>query len=337
MKHLASILIASTLLAFLGCSKATRYPAGSENGQCYPNKTCNDGLTCNLDSLICVTGSLGSGGAGRGGATGSGGQTETGGSGGSDETGGTSGSGGDHGSGGASGNGGSTSSGGAQGDSGGATSSGGSAGGSGGGAGGSTSACGPAPSSNTVTFCNGLALGAMTGWGWVSLGSADAITDPTCNTAKATITSATRCEENTNWNKTDALCMTGSVPALAATDPDYTGNWGVQVGVNAKDPNAGIGSSWKTITFSVTGSPTTGLRAVIHKNGDPEDVGYCSEMTPGTPLNITDLKTNCWDSTGTALSESDAGSIDQVGVQVTSTAAAITVDNLCLTKVEFGN
>ena len=189
---------------------------------------------------------------------------------------------------------------------------------------------------HAVAFCNGQALGAMTGWGWVALGSLDTITDPTCDTAQTPITNAEPCLANTNWNKSDALCMTGLVPALGE-DPDYAGNWGVGVGVNAKDPNAGMGTSWKTITISVSGSPTSGLRAVLHKEGDTDDTGYCTALTPGTAINITDFKTECWGSDGTALTESDAGSIDKIQVQVNSTAEESAVDNLCLTKIEFGN
>jgi hypothetical protein len=45
----------------------------------------------------------------------------------------------------------------------------------------------------------------------------------------------------------------------------------------------------------------------------------------------------CWDSTGTNLTDADIPNVDEVSVQVSSTAAAITVDKLCLTKVEFRN
>jgi hypothetical protein len=202
-----------------------------------------------------------------------------------------------------------------------------------------TGACGASTSTTAVTFCKGLALGAMTGYGWVALGSADTITDPTCDVAKAAITQAAPCAANTNWSKPDGLCMSGSVPALPgdAGAADYSSNWGVQIGVNAKDPNAGMGTSWKTITFTMSGSPSTGLRAVIHKNGDPDSTGYCFAMTPGTAIKITDFNSACWNSSGTSLTDADAASIDKIGVQVSSTATAITVDSLCLTKIDFGS
>jgi hypothetical protein len=338
MKWLVPALMASVLVAYVGCSQTVRIAQGDERGQCYPNKTCNSGLECSSDNL-CVRASS-SGGNGAGGTNDTGGTSETGGTsdtGGTTETGGTSDTGGTTETGGTAETGGTTSAGGTS-DTGGTSNTGGTS--SNGGSTGTVPAGCTAPSgSGTVAFCSGLAVGAMTGYGWVALGSADTLTDPTCDTANAPITADSPCEANTNWNKPDALCMTGSIPALP-TEPvqsDYDSNWGVQVGVNAKDPNAAMGMSWKTITFSMSGAPTTGLRAVLHRAGDSPDIGYCAQMTPGTALSFSDLKTNCWNSTGEALTDADTANIDQVGVQVNSSAAAASVDSLCITKIEFGN
>lgn len=332
MKWLCSSLVLLAL-PVLGCTEPNRKAEGFENGRCYGNQTCNSPFVCNKDTNLCVRDSSSGGQGGTSDNGGSGGNS------GSDETGGSDGSGGTHETGGAGGSGGTSETGGSSGGSGGGGSA--SQGGSSG-AGGSTppgtNACNATASENSVVFCKGQAIGAMTGWGWVALGSADTLTDPTCNTSKTAITSAASCAANTNWNKPDALCMTGSIPALPEkpTDDDYASNWGVQIGVNAKDPNAGIGSSWKTVTFTVTGSPTTGLRAIAHKNGDPDSTSYCIAMTPGTAIPITDFNSKCWDSSGTALTEADAASIDKLSVQVSSTAAATDVTDLCVTKIEFG-
>ncbi len=84
--------------------------------------------------------------------------------------------------------------------------------------------CGPCgPTGTEVTFSNGKAAGAMTGFGWVALGAQDTVTNPTCQ--GAAITSATYCLGQVTWNSTNALCVTGSIPAVAATNPDYTNNW----------------------------------------------------------------------------------------------------------------
>jgi len=338
MKWLIPILTVASI-AYFGCSQAVRNPAGSENGKCYGNGTCNGDLVCSSANLCVRPENGGEGGSGgsessggesgndQGGNDGSGGVSETGGN---QDTGGSDGSGGDEGSGGSGGDGS-----GGSGDTGGSPSGGSS--GTGGSSTPGTNACNTTAASNAVAFCNGQAVGAMTGWGWVALGSADTLTDPTCDAEKAAITSSAPCAANTNWSKADALCMTGSIPALDATEPDYEGNWGVQIGVNAKDPNAGIGTTWKSVTISVAGSPSSGLRAVLHKNGDPDSVGYCFAMTSGTAIPITDFNSKCWDSSGDALTEADSASIDKIGVQVSSTAEAITVSDFCVTKIEFGN
>jgi len=323
MKCLAPLVVCSALAVVFGCTPADRSANGSTTG-----------------------GSTGNGGRNDGGSNGNGGQSASGGQGGSNDSGGTSGSGGDSNSGGNSGSGG-ASSGGSQGsggdsNSGGASGNGGSSGGSSGGGGSTstgTSACSSSASSNSVTFCNGLAAGALAGYGWVALGSADTLSDPTCDTTKAAITKNAPCLKSTNWSQANALCMSGKIPALPAipADPDYADNWGVQLGVNAKDPNAAMGGSgWKSITFSVTGSPSTGLRALVHKSGDPDATSYCAAMTPGTALPLTTFNSKCWDGTGDFLTESDGPKVDKVSVQVSSTASEIAVSSLCLTKIEFG-
>ncbi len=322
MKWLIPALSVSVLLAYPGCAPV-RTLASSQDGTGGSGGESAAG---------------GSGGDPNGGNGGPGGLSDTGGS---ENEGGTTSSGGEP-SGGTGGGSGGSDTGGTQ-NSGGTVGSGGSESsggtpGSGGTTTTSTNACNATAAANAVAFCSGQAVGAMTGWGWVALGSADTITDPTCDTAKAAITSAAPCKANTNWNKANALCMSGKVPALDATNPDYTGNWGVQIGVNAKAPNAGMGTSWKKVTISVSGSPTTGLRAVLHKSGDPDTTGYCLAMTSGTAMAITDFNSACWKpEDGTALTEADSASIDKVGVQVSATATEATVTDLCITQIEFGN
>ncbi|MGB8296484.1 MAG: hypothetical protein WCG85_13740 [Polyangia bacterium] len=201
-------------------------------------------------------------------------------------------------------------------------------------AGGTTSAT---PTGTTVTFSTGKAAGAMTGYGWVALGSADSLTDPTCGSTQ--FTSTTNCAATT-WGTANpnGLCMSGAIPALAATNPDYTGNWGVEVGVNATaTPGGGLGQSFSSIAITVSGTPTSGLRAMLHRKTDPVGQGYCAAMTSGTPIPFTSFNTKCYDTPadGTALTATDVPNIDQVGVQVSSGSAAITVSSLCITGITF--
>ena len=189
------------------------------------------------------------------------------------------------------------------------------------------------PTGTTVTFASGKAQGAMTGLGWVALGMEDSITDPTCG--GAVITSTSNCTDTT-WNSTTALCITGSTVALSAVNPDYTDNWGVAIGVNSTAPaGSGLGQSFTSITITVTGSPTTGLSAVIHRKSDPEGTNYYAALTSGTAIILTDFKTEPENNTPVALTTDDVPNIDEIGVQVTSTTTPITVTNLCITGIRF--
>jgi hypothetical protein len=240
-------------------------------------------------------------------------------------------------------------------------------GGSGGGSsgnGGSTGSgnCGAAPSGGSVNFCNGKAQGAMTGYGWVALGSLDTISDPTCDTDKHAITKANACNTTTNWSTADGLCASGSIPALPAGTPtqsDYDNNWGIEVGVNTSEPPAAkggttLGGSYTAVTFTVTGTPTTGLRAQVHRKGDGDNGVFCANLTSGTKISLNSFSTQCWGgcpsgsqapaglndtSTCYPLTAADVPNIDHAHIQVfsaqSSTQSPITVTNLCLKSIVF--
>src|SRR5208283_5105086 len=157
--------------------------------------------------------------------------------------------------------------------------------------------------------------------------------DPTCGGAVITSTSN---GTDTTWNSTTALCITGSTVTLSAVNPDYTDNWGVAIGVNSTAPaGSGLGQSFTSITITVTGSPTTGLSAVIHRKSDPEGTNYYAALTSGTAIILTDFKTEPENNTPVALTNEDVPNVDEIGVQVTSTTTPITVTNLCITGITF--
>lgn len=208
-----------------------------------------------------------------------------------------------------------------------------------GGSTGTPGTCDDPATGNATNFCNGKAQGLFQGWGWVALGKLDTITDPTCDTAKAPITKDAPCTTTTNWSSNNGLCMSGSIPALPASpvQQDYDDNWGIQIGVNSSEPpgtTIGLASA-ASVTFSVTGTPTSGLRAMLHRKGDADDVTYCANMTSGVKISITAFNTKCWDSSGTSLTVADLANLDKAGVQVSSSSSAITVTNLCLNSVVF--
>jgi hypothetical protein len=197
-------------------------------------------------------------------------------------------------------------------------------------------------SDKQVCFKDGKAEGAMTGYGWVALGMLDTLTDPTCDTDKHAITSANACTTTTNWSSSDALCITGSIPALPAMpfQSDYDNNWGIQIGVNTSEPpGVTLGKPHTSMALTVTGSPSTGLRAVLHVKGEPAGQAYCADLTSGQAIPLSKFNLECWNgdlaAPAKALSADNIPNIDKIGIQVSSTATAIQVANLCLQSIAF--
>jgi len=192
-----------------------------------------------------------------------------------------------------------------------------------------------------VTFYSGRAQGRlMTGYGWVALAPLTSMNSPTCE--GATITNAKPCMTETRWSMPDSLCMSGSIPSLPAApvQSDYDNNWGMEIGVNAQDPPDAIGSamsSFTTVTFTFSGIPQTGVRAFIHRKGDPESTTYCFDsVAPGRTVSLIKFNTKCWgDATTVYLTYADLPNIDQIGLMVPSTMSAITVNSFCLARISF--
>jgi hypothetical protein len=189
-----------------------------------------------------------------------------------------------------------------------------------------------------MTISNYQAQGAMTGFGWIALGQQDLVSDPTCNSPVGPITSGTTCDY-TAWSSPTAYCMTGSLPALPlnASQTESKMNWGIQIGINAAPAAGGILSqSFSGLTILVTGTPQTGLRAVVHRTGDAEDQTYCAPLSPGIPILFSSFKSQCWGGTSTVyLSAADVPRIDQIGVQVVSDTVPVSAKNLCVTGITF--
>lgn len=188
------------------------------------------------------------------------------------------------------------------------------------------------PSESQVTIAKGRAVGLMAGRGWVALGAQDAITDPTCG--GTAIISSTACS-SISWSTTDSLCISGTIPMFPAspTISDFTNNWGVQLGLDATDPPGGtISRPFGGIAVSLSGSPTTGLRAVIHKKGDPSSTSYCYPYTPGV-MPLAKFAQDCWAPTPSNFFVGNASDIDSVAIMLSSGTAAITINKLCITGI----
>lgn len=327
-RGLATFLGGAALIAFAGIAGPNCQPSGGDLGGSGGNGGDSSGgkSSSNGGSSAGGSSNASSGGSNNGGSVSSGGSSASGGK----ASGGSAGSGS-----GGSNNGGSPSAGGSS-ASGGSVSAGGSSASTSSSGGGGTAGTPGALTGTVVTIANGKGVGAMIGYGWVSLGSKDTITDPTCGAGTA-ITSATACA-TTTWSTTDSLCVTGSIPALPATptDSDYTTNWGLSVGLNATDPaGSGIGQAFSSVAIDVTGSPTTGLRAQVHVKGDPDGTSYCYSYTTGA-LPLAKFAQDCYNTAPTKLiAAASIPNIDKVMIQVSSGTAAITVAKLCITKITF--
>jgi hypothetical protein len=333
---LLSVLVIGSVLH--ACGSGTDFPQGAEKGRCYPNQTCNAGLVCLSDTCVnpSPTPTGGTDGAvpveaaprdGDGVAdvpivfdVASGADSAS-----NDST--------INSSGGAIGTGGSMGLGGMSGlDAG--RGSGGSAGTGGGG-------------DDIVTFSSGKAQGVMTGKGWIDLGAAAIATSPVCNNAangggtSEPITEAGPCPEaggKTVWSTSDALCISGSIPAV--TGGDYLGNWGIQINANVSDtPGLTLGKSYSKITFATRGSisPTnTAIRAIVHRKGDVVDAAYCATIQSGLSVTLTAFNTKCWDGSGTSLTAADIPDIDRIGIQISSDDKnAYAITDYCLTGISF--
>ena len=192
-----------------------------------------------------------------------------------------------------------------------------------------------------ITFAYGQAQGLMTGWAWVAMGKDDLMISPTCDAGRP-ITYANPCTTATKWITLDSLCMSGSIPALPASpiQADYDNNWGMEIGVNAQEPPDAIGSamsSFSTVTFNFSGIPRSGVRAFVHRKGDPDGITYCFDsIASGKTFSLTKFNTKCWgDTTTVLLTSADLPKIDKIGIMVSSTSSAITVNGFCLERITF--
>ena len=187
---------------------------------------------------------------------------------------------------------------------------------------------------DTVTFNQGQAMGVMSGFGWINRGPVGVVvTDPAC---LGGVSSSSPCTITAPWNSPNALCVSGTIAALATTpiQPDYSGNWGIEIGVYASTDDAAIGMPYTSINVSVSGTPTNVLRVVVHRKGDPLTTQYCATYT-GSAIPFTSFNTACWNGGGVALLAADVPNINWVAVELPSSTTAITLNNLCLNSITF--
>ena len=194
---------------------------------------------------------------------------------------------------------------------------------------------------NVVTFSNGKAQGAMTGWAEIALGLAETVTDPVCEPSGVPPTSAVQCAlGGTRWNAPDSLCLSGTVPAVPIDQAPSS--WGMGISVYADESGGVVGRSYSTIAFSISGIPPEvlalgQLTVSIHRKGDPAGAPYATRDTGlGQPIPLTSFNTAWWDNSGTWFTAADAANIAGVEIDVASTTQqTFVVNNLCLNRITF--
>jgi len=197
-----------------------------------------------------------------------------------------------------------------------------------------------------ATFVSGRAQGALSGYGYVSLGVVDSVTSPTCNgmqiggisPSMPPVTFNSTCRPSAiTWGSATGLCVSGAVAGWSS-NPSYVDtmiDWGIMVGVATREPVQAIGIAYSSITLTVSGSNSDALFAVVHLADDANNLTYCARMTSGNAVKLSSFNTECLFGNGKSLCEKDLDRIDKIGVQVPSSQSPITLTDFCLTKIEF--
>ena len=205
------------------------------------------------------------------------------------------------------------------------------------------------PSNSTVaTFVSGRAQGALSGYGYVSLGVVDSITSPTCNgmqigglaPSDPPVTFNSTCRPSAiTWGSATGLCVSGTIPGWSSysSHMDSMIDWGIMVGVATRQPVEAMGVSYGSITLTVSGWSSESLLAVVHLADDANNLTYCASMTSGVAIKLRSFNTECFFGSGRSLADNDVERIDKIGVQVPSSRSVITLSDFCLTKIELSN
>jgi hypothetical protein len=197
-----------------------------------------------------------------------------------------------------------------------------------------------------ATFVSGRAQGALTGYGYVSLGVVDSITSPTCNgmqigglaPSDPPVTFNSTCRPSAiTWGSATGLCVSGTIPGWSSysSHMDSMIDWGIMVGVATRQPVQTMGVSYGSIALTVSGWNSESVLAVVHLADDASNLTYCASMTSGVAIKLQSFNTECIFSSGRGLADKDVERIDKIGVQVPSSRSVITLSDFCLTKIEF--
>jgi hypothetical protein len=152
---------------------------------------------------------------------------------------------------------------------------------------------------------------------------------------------------------TGEMCVTGNIVKIpmidGSTTYDYGGAWGVDVGWNL-DQTAGVDggaagaqnpadvSALTSLTVALNGA--TGLTLRVQLEVKDADSGtsayYCASLpAAGGTVNLADLKTQCWGTTGNVAFDKDTMQPISFAIQVVTDTTAAHPFNFCVTTLTF--
>ncbi len=102
------------------------------------------------------------------------------------------------------------------------------------------------------------------------------------------------------------------------------------------EPPHVIGRNFTSVSFTFSGAPTKGVRAVLRFVGGFVAEYGLDDISSGQILDITKFTTADAGTTVKSLTISDTPYIDAVGVRIPSGSAEIPVKDFCLSGVDFG-
>lgn len=205
----------------------------------------------------------------------------------------------------------------------------------------------PPSLSGSAVFVDGKAVGAISGFGWVTPGKHDTLTSPTCDNsamdggAVEPITATRTCAEPAShivWPTSDGLCVSGNIAQVLYWD-DST-NPGIVLAANVSAPPGGtLDGRYRYVVFDYVGNVTPSdwtARAEVHRRGDDASRTYCARALPGAPVKLLAFNTKCWDDSGDILWEDDIGKIDWIGLHILMTDRyAYAVTSFCWTGLRL--
>lgn len=197
-----------------------------------------------------------------------------------------------------------------------------------------------AQAAGSTIFRDGASIGLLAGPAVPIWGEKDTLTGPTCLPGDYT-SNGRSCTQYLSWGQGDALCLSGTVPAVPTAELGTSWGLGYQITVGRAGE---LGQDFTTVSANLTGVPASATKAgrfmlgVKTLNSDgTTTLYYHIDNGTGTAYPLTEFNTQWWDNTtGVFLKTEMVRHINYFHVLIASaTSDSVTVTNLCLSQVTF--